>query len=79
MCQETLQPSGGFSVCHVADAHLEVFAIGIHRPYHDPISKDEAQIDLVAGDPYLSVSSCYAGKHQDAIPAKNLHPVECHG
>jgi len=48
MCQETLQQSGifGFSVCHVADARLEVLAISIDRRYHDPISEDEVQIDL---------------------------------
>src|SRR5215831_15311983 len=33
----------------------------------------------VAGDLYFSVSTCYAGKHQDAIVAKNSAAVVCHG
>src|ERR1700739_545782 len=76
--QQPVEPAGifGFGLSHVAQAHLEVFAIGVHGTHHHFVSKDKFQIDSVSRNLDHAIAAGHAGKYQEAILAKALHTCE---
>jgi hypothetical protein len=69
MGQQSLQPARklGLGDGHVADAGLEVFAVGVHGPDHDLVAEDEVEVQCVGRHLDAPRPPGHAGQHDDAV------------